>query len=76
MVYYYILRLNWRRNWKNSYIPIPNDLFNCYDTFHVLEFLTIVLQQKSLQGRHNEGDGVSNDRRLDYLLNRFFRRRS
>ena len=29
-----------------------------------------------LQWRHNEGDGVSNHRRLDCLLNRLFRRRS
>ena len=29
-----------------------------------------------LQWRHNERDGVSNHRRLDYLLNRLFRRRS
>ena len=29
-----------------------------------------------LQWRHNERDGVSNRRRLDYLLNRLFRRRS
>ena len=29
----------------------------------------------SLQWRHNEHDGVSNHRRLDYLLNRLFRRR-
>ena len=30
----------------------------------------------TLQWRHNEPDGVSNHRRLDYLLNRLFRRRS
>ena len=30
----------------------------------------------SLQWRHNEGDGVSNQRRLDGLLNRLFRRKS
>ena len=29
-----------------------------------------------LQWRHNERDGVSNQRRLDYLLSRLFRRRS
>ena len=29
-----------------------------------------------LQWRHNECDGASNHRRLDYLLNRLFRRRS
>ena len=29
-----------------------------------------------LQWRHDERDGVSNHRRLDYLLNRLFRRRS
>ena len=30
----------------------------------------------SLQSRYNERDGVSNHRRLDYLLNRLFRRKS
>ena len=30
----------------------------------------------SLQVRHNERNGVSNHRRLDYLLNSLFRRRS
>ena len=30
----------------------------------------------ALQWRHNERDGVSNHRRLDYLFNRLFRRRS
>ena len=30
----------------------------------------------ALQWRHNERDGVSNHQRLDYLLNRLFRRRS
>ena len=30
----------------------------------------------SLQWRHNEHDGISNHRRLDYLLNRLFGRRS
>ena len=30
----------------------------------------------TLQWRHNERDGVSNHRRLDYLLNRLFRRTS
>ena len=34
------------------------------------------LTLSSLQWRHNERDGVSNHRRLDCLLNRFFRRRS
>ena len=30
----------------------------------------------TLRWRHNEGDGVSDHQRLDYLLNRLFRRRS
>ena len=34
------------------------------------------VSRKSLEWRHNELDGVSKHRRLDYLLNRFFRRRS
>ena len=37
---------------------------------------TIQEMSKSLQGRHNERDDVSNHRRLDCLPNRFFRRRS
>ena len=34
------------------------------------------LTMSALQWRHNEREGVSNHRRLDCLLNRFFRRRS
>ena len=30
----------------------------------------------AFQWRHNERDGISNHRRLDYLLNRLFRHRS
>ena len=37
-------------------------------------FLTTLM--KSLQWRHNERNGASNHQRLDYLLNRFFSRRS
>ena len=36
----------------------------------------ILLWGPTLQWRHNECDGVSNHRRLDYLLNRLFKRRS
>ena len=35
-----------------------------------------ICKQFTLQWRHNERDGVSNHRHLDYLLNRLFRRRS
>ena len=36
----------------------------------------VTVKQFSLQWRHNERNGVSNHRRLDYLLNRFFKHRS
>ena len=41
-------------------------------------FLAIIfgMHRSTLQWRHNEHDGVSNQRRLDCLLNRLFRRRS
>ena len=35
-----------------------------------------ILGNNPLQWRHNELDGVSNHRCLDYFLNRFFRRKS
>ena len=44
-----------------------------------IEFVEIQLHSKpyhSLQWHHNECDGVSNHRRLDYLLNLLFSRRS
>ena len=47
----------------------------------ILEMVAVVMRPdwysiKTLQWRHNDRDGVSNDRRLDGLLNRLFRRRS
>ena len=40
------------------------------------DFFSIWWRHHALQWRHNKHDGVSNDRRLDCLLNRLFRRRS
>ena len=34
------------------------------------QIVIIVLLGRSLQWRHNEGDGISNHRRIDCLLNR------
>ena len=42
---------------------------------HILASPTIIVLIMPLHWRHNERDGVSNHRRLDYLLNRLFRGR-
>ena len=55
------------KTWQTSTIPVPvtcimeSNLVNC---------------RQALRFRHNECDCVSNYRRLDCLLNRFFRRKS
>ena len=55
---------HWFRYWLAS-LPGPNLLPNRY-----------LRLPPALQWRHYERDGVSNHRRLDYLLNRLFRHRS
>ena len=41
-----------------------------------IEAAYTIIHSETLQWRHNDRDGVSNHRRLDYLLSRLFRRRS
>ena len=57
--------------WHSS--PKPSFNISLFMWFHMLWFSLYVY---TLQWRYNEGDGYSNHRRLDCLLNRLFRRRS
>ena len=61
---YYLLWSNSRENQKSL-----------ADATSVLRMVAEI-SSKSLQWWHNERDGISNHLRLDWLLNRLFRRRS
>ena len=67
---------------KMLYLPtvvLSERILIYWNTFHTTRRLcreASCLVDFTLQWRHNECDGVSNDRRLDCLLNHLFRRRS
>ena len=58
-----------------DYLWIITDKLNaCYILWWIVSYELRIMY--SLQWRHNESDCVTNNRHYDYLLNRFFRRRS
>ena len=58
------------------YLTVYCDMSFSFDRKSSNQRKRIPKHQHSLQWRHNERDGVSNHRRLYYLLNRLFRHRS
>ena len=61
---------------NHGYVTGNNGFWSCFPVAFSMNGAPTTMKPCSLQWHHNERNGILNRRRLDFLLNRLFRRRS